>query len=165
MWKVSNKNKVINIPKGIVILICEYLDIQSYEAFRKLNKFNYKKLPPLPLLPINNKNPLKLKGHKSWINALKTLPDGRLVSSSIDSIRIWDLTNPTKPIVLEHLIRGESFCELELLPDGRLVSGSHGGNIRVWDLTNPANHIVLRGHTDRVCALKSLPDGRLVSGS
>ncbi|MBK2043887.1 hypothetical protein IB642_02500, partial [Allofrancisella guangzhouensis] len=78
--------------------------------------------------------------------------------------RVWDLTGHTNSNILGTYPGG--VCVLELLPDGRLVSGSNDGTIMVWDLYNPATPpIVLKGHKGRIQALELLPDGRIASSA
>ncbi len=54
---------------------------------------------------------------------------------------------------------------LTVLPDGRLVSGSHDKTIKVWNLLSGECEATFSGHTDYVRALTVLQDGRLASGS
>jgi WD40 repeat protein len=59
-----------------------------------------------------------------------------------------------------------------LLPNGRLISGSHDKTLRIWNVqtgqqSNPKGkcELILEGHTDAVFCCTILPDGRIVSGS
>lgn len=59
---------------------------------------------------------------------------------------------------------------LQVLPDGRIVSGSQDKTIKIWkrDPENNNEYIAketLKGHTDCVLTLQVLPDGWIVSGS
>ena len=57
---------------------------------------------------------------------------------------------------------------LQVLPDGRIVSGGYDSTIKVWDKKEDGtyqNTQTLEGHTNWVRTLQVLPDGRIVSGS
>lgn len=54
---------------------------------------------------------------------------------------------------------------LEVLPDGRLASGSYDGTIKLWNPVSGACDVTLEGDPSWVIMLAVLPDGRLVSGS
>ena len=59
-----------------------------------------------------------------------------------------------------------SVWTLQVLPDGRIVSGSSDNTIRIWEKKdNRWESVALEGHTDSVWTLQVLPDGRIVSGS
>ena len=56
---------------------------------------------------------------------------------------------------------------LQVLPDGRIVSGDEDATFRIWS-TEPNGtwtSEVLKGRTDSVRCFQALPDGRIVSGS
>ncbi|MFH1620792.1 MAG: WD40 repeat domain-containing protein [Patescibacteria group bacterium] len=57
---------------------------------------------------------------------------------------------------------------LQVLPDGRIVSGSSDNTIIIWDKDDQGRYhesAKLEGHTKFVYTLQVLPDGRIVSGS
>lgn len=104
-----------------------------------------------------------LAGHTEDVNAVVSLPDGRLASAAWDnSIRIWDPTNATDGKLLAGHTR--SVEVLVVLGDGRLASGARDGTVRVWDTTGDAEPLVLT-HADTIMVLAELSDGRLASGS
>ncbi|QIV96139.1 WD40 repeat protein [Allofrancisella inopinata] len=158
-----NSKKSLFIPKQLLPLICEYLDSSSYRTFRIICKLSSKVLPPLPLLPINEQNPIILTGHYNSITSLLALPDGRIVSGSVDgTIRVWNLNDPTNPIILTGH-NNRIITSLLALPDGRIVSGSADGTIRIWNLNSPTNPTILTGHEDWLRKLILLPDGMIGS--
>ena len=76
-----------------------------------------------------------LRGHELWIATFQVLPDGTIVSGSLDrTIRIWKIGENGKYYQSEVLIGHEgSVLTLQVLPDGRIVSGSADNTIRIWD--------------------------------
>ena len=91
-----------------------------------------------------------LSGHTSGVKCLQCLPDGRIVSGSHDkTIRIWTQLkdSPIQTFVRDwmpilsvrkwesEILSGHS-CKvtcLQVLPDGRIFSGSDDFTIRIWD--------------------------------
>ena len=111
-----------------------------------------------------------LKGHTQEVPCLQALPDGRIVSGSLDRtlpLRVWTRSSDGKwsSEVLSGHTRQVN-C-LQALPDGSIVSGSYDNTLRVWTRGSDGkwSSEVLSGHTDRVNCLQALPDGRIVSGS
>jgi len=80
----------------------------------------------------------QLEGHRSWIAALKFLPEGRLASASADqTIRIWDVASRQSL----HALHGHhsEVRVLDATADGRtLYSGSKDGTVLVWDVAAQA---------------------------
>jgi WD40 repeat protein len=84
-----------------------------------------------------------LTGHRGYITHLSFWPDGAtLASASSDqTIRLWDLSDPTNPRPLK-VLRGhqQEVWRLALLADERtLVSGAKDGTILVWDTAKDAD--------------------------
>jgi hypothetical protein len=101
----------------------------------------------------------------SNVDALVTLPDGRLASGSNDgNIRLWAPSTGACTAVFEGH-QGFVVWALAVLGDGRLASGSDDNTIRLWDLATGACAAVFEGHQGPVSALAVLGDGRLASGS
>ncbi|RNA31119.1 NACHT and WD domain [Brachionus plicatilis] len=118
----------------------------------------------------NNQNYTQLKvcktlnAHDDIINSLEVLPNGYLVSGSLDrTIKIWNLTDGTEHMKLEN--HTGKVSSLKLLPNGDLVSGSSDRTIKVWNLTDGTVKMTLTGHTDIITSLAILPYGDLASGS
>ncbi len=72
-----------------------------------------------------------LTGHTDSINSLAVLPDGLLVSGSLDkTIRIW---SPKSGEAIKILTGHTNWiCSLAVLLDGSLASGSFDRTIRIW---------------------------------
>lgn len=117
-----------------------------------------------------------LKGHSGSISCIDVLPDGRIVSGSSDgTVRVWDLSDESKSIVLKPDIwyhhRGPVVC-IAVFPDGRVVSGSwydiwDEEVLRVWEVNSDKKPLNLETRQyDRtffpVRSVAILPDGRVV---
>ena len=99
----------------------------------------------------------------SDVQSVAVLSDGRVVSGSDKTVRVWDLSTGECVQVL----KGHT-CEVKcvaVLSDGRVASGSNDTTIRVWDVSTGDCARVLKGHTKFVSCVAALSDGRVVSGS
>lgn len=101
-------------------------------------------------------------------------PDGRTlaVGGADGATRLFDLTDPTRPMPLNVSLagtRGEIVAALDFSPDGRtLATAGHDGQVRLWNTSDPtrarAVGAPLVGHTDNIYGLAFSPDGtRLAS--
>jgi WD40 repeat protein len=99
-------------------------------------------------------------------------PSGeRLAIASKDgTMRVWDPTGQTEPLVLKESSGFDLvdwFEHMAWSPSGeRLATASEDGTMRVWDPTGQAEPLVLHGHEDKVRSLAWSPSGdRLASAS
>ena len=105
-----------------------------------------------------------LEGHTGYVACISVLPDGRIVSGSLDDpIRIWDTETGACLKTLEGHTRYVT-C-ISVFPDGRIVSGSYDNTMRIWNIETGECMQTLKGHTGAVLCISILPDGRIVSGS
>ena len=75
----------------------------------------------------------RLEGHQAPVNALSTLPDGRVVSGSFDeTIKVWDVDSGMELNTLEGHTSWVN--TLEAISDDRIVSGADDNRICVWDI-------------------------------
>ncbi|QIV95471.1 hypothetical protein EDC55_1071 [Allofrancisella inopinata] len=165
--KVSNGEKIL-ISRALLSMICDYLDSSSYEKFRRTNKSKYRKLPPLPLLPINyqNCNILGSSNSQDMDSNILILPDGRVVDYHSDTIRVWDLD---KPKSLENPIlktfQGIFIMKLDILPDGKILLNTRSEPYKlVLNLDRPLsddNPLVLKNAHEHITII--LPDGKIAS--
>jgi len=104
------------------------------------------------------------EGHRADVVVLTVLPDGRLISGSIDgTIRLWDIASFKEITRLEG--HAGPIKTLALLGDGRLASGGTDGTVRLWDFESCGEIWCLGRHTGPVNSVVALPDGKLLSGA
>lgn len=106
------------------------------------------------------------RGHDRGVRAAVGLPDGRIVSSGDNSVRIFDPTDPNSPIIT-YDGGSEAFGTLDmtLLSDGRIASGS-GSFVNVWNPATPTVTDGTHGETlglGQVLDVVELDDGRIAS--
>jgi WD40 repeat protein len=117
--------------------------------------------------------PIILGGHETTITTPTFSPDGRwLATESFDTVRLWNMNDPTTEPVLLHLdnhsfdtdniFLTEADISLAFSPDGRwLATRSDDATARLWDMNDPiADPIVLRGHESSIDTLNFSLDGR-----
>ncbi len=107
----------------------------------------------------------RLTGHSSTITGAAFLPDGTLVTGSLDrTVRLQEPREPPqRPAPASHATRvhGVSFS-----PDGHLLAtASEDRSARVWDVAAGAPRLVLSGHTDTVWETAFSPDGKTLATS
>jgi len=108
---------------------------------------------------------VELDGHTSWVNAVVTVGDGRIVSASADeTLRLWDLASPQQ---WERRSEDHSgrVNAVTCLSDGCVVTASDDWTLMIWDPDSGEALHVLEGHTGRVTAVTELGDGLIVSAS
>jgi len=104
--------------------------------------------------------PFTLAGFADSVRALTVLPDGKIVSGSLEkTIIVWQDGKQ------HYSCRGKfgavhALCVL----NGQLVSGTEDTTVSVWD-EDGSRLLVMTGHTKSVMALALLPDGALASAS
>lgn len=103
-----------------------------------------------------------LAGHAGGVNALVSLPEGRLASASNDhTVRLWKLETRTLEATLEG--HTDSVTSLAVLRDGLLASGGFDDTVRLWDVsTHLCSGVLFPGSS--VNALAALPSGLLACG-
>ena len=107
-------------------------------------------------------------------------PDGSIVTAvfsrivwnddyvSLDHVEIYTLRtwNPSTGECWRSLLDGQDCeCNIIIVPDGCIVSGSKDNTLRKWNLATGACERVLEGHTARVTCVAITPDKRIISSS
>ncbi|KAK6330710.1 hypothetical protein TWF718_002911 [Orbilia javanica] len=106
-----------------------------------------------------------LRGHKHPVKALAYSPDGKLVASASEDIKLWD----TESGELRSTLGNDSDLYIRAVvfsADGKQIfSASDYGNIQIWDLTNGELKKTIKAHF-KLATVASSPDGNyIVSGS
>lgn len=116
-----------------------------------------------------------LEGHTKPITAIAVLPNGDILSASMDkTMRVWREADnspsaDSKWQCAATLIVNDGYATaMAVMPDGHLVCGWSCGSMRVWRYdSDPASwkaQLVHGVHEMRTSALAVAPDGSLVTG-
>lgn len=115
-----------------------------------------------------------LLGHTGAVYLTTFSPDGKtLATASYDrTIRLWDVTDPTRPAPLGRPLTGHTswVSSAVFSPDGHtLASASDDGTIRLWDVTDPRHPkplgAPLTGHGGTAYLLAFSPDGHILASA
>jgi len=92
---------------------------------------NHSSTNGLKVFDIQNENyNLNLIGHKHLVSCCAILPDGRIISGSIDkTLKIWNKSGELEQTFTGH---ADLISCIAIFPDGKIISGSHDGTIRIW---------------------------------
>lgn len=104
---------------------------------------------------------------KTARDAIITLPNNQLATSTLDQIEIWDCEAKKRVAALEHSNKKLVNALLYIAPH-YLASGGFlvdDGVITIWDLTTEKIITTLEKHQESVTSLILVGDGHLVSGS
>ncbi|MCC2280775.1 WD40 repeat domain-containing protein [Streptomyces sp. ET3-23] len=113
-----------------------------------------------------------LSGHTQAVYAVAFSPDGHILATGAgdDTIRLWNLADPGRPVPLGRPLTGHTdwVYWLQFSPDGRtLASASRDRTARLWDVRDPlyprALGRPLTGHTDFVFSVSYSRDGRTLA--
>ncbi len=103
-----------------------------------------------------------LKGHRSWVTALRFLEGGtQLASSSNDgTIKVWDLALKT---CLRTLVGHTKGIWSLACFDQTIISGGEDGYLRLWDAQSGQCLKTFKGHVGWIRAVAFAPDGRTIA--
>ncbi|PBC92414.1 WD40 repeat protein [Streptomyces sp. Ag82_O1-15] len=113
-----------------------------------------------------------LSGHSQAVYAVAFSPDGRTLATGAgdDTIRLWSLADPARPVPLGRPLTGHRdwVYWLQFSPDGRtLASASRDHTARLWDVADPRHPKALgsplTGHRDYVFSVSFSRDGRTLA--
>ena len=101
-------------------------------------------------------------GHKDWVESADILPDGRLVSASVDkTIKIWNFSDGK---CLKTIRSQTTYC-MRLLPDNKAITASEEKSIKIWNLDSGLCVKTLAGHTSAIWSLAIISNEKIASCS
>ncbi|MFG3410146.1 WD40 repeat domain-containing protein [Streptomyces sp. NPDC048142] len=115
--------------------------------------------------------------HRAGICALAVSLDGRAMAtaSSDSTVRLWDISAPTRPRPLGKPLTGfsDTVCTLAFSPNGRTLATGYGRAVRLWNVSGPDRPkplgSPLPGYNKTTGSVRTVafsPDGRtLATGS
>lgn len=114
----------------------------------------------VPVLP-HSKRVATLLGHRSTVDRMAVLPDGRLASASRDkTVRVWNLATGRSEL---ELIHEESVHSLAALDSAQLVTADMY-DVRVWDLRSGTLLRTFVRDQDHLTDMLPVGGGRLATG-
>ncbi|MFE6838583.1 caspase family protein [Streptomyces sp. NPDC057705] len=123
--------------------------------------------PEAARIEVGRPGPLALDRGGRLLAAL-TYPFDR--PKSLDAtLRLWDISDLTRPVQIVELPVGEAGTALAISPDGRTAfTGADTGEVRRWDIGNrsaPKELSALTGHASRIDTLAAAPTGDLLASA
>ncbi|MFM7789558.1 MAG: WD40 repeat domain-containing protein, partial [Microcystis panniformis] len=83
------------------------------------------------------------------IYALKYSPDGKILASGGDTIRLWNSITHEQIALLNGHISGIN--SLQFSPNGKVLASASGdGEIKLWDMSNQQLLATLKGHYKKI---------------
>ena len=121
--------------------------------------------------PHNGKTLLTYQHFTNWVRQIAWAPDNqRLVSTSDDTIHLWDITTGTNRLTYHGHTIGKSFAgplvhvrALAWSPDGRRIASACGEQVLLWNPITGETHDEHRTASGTITSLAWSPDGALLA--
>jgi len=114
----------------------------------------------------------RLLGHTDIVHGAAVSLDKRILASGSGdkTVRLWDMTNPQRPVPLGTPLTGPTggILSVAFSPDGHtLAAGSSDKTVYLWNLSDPRRAVPLgpplTGPTDEVLSIAFSPDGHTLA--
>jgi WD40 repeat protein len=99
-------------------------------------------------------------GYPIAVNSLAISPDGTILASSSDRIRLWAIRRLNQSTSIGSLADGNGTGSVAFSPDGKTLARASGDHIRLWDLATQQTAATLTGHSASVTSVVFSPDGK-----
>ncbi len=103
-----------------------------------------------------------LEGHSNYASSLDVLKDGRLVSSALDGIKIWNTTTRT---LTNYFLQNQSVGFVKVLKNGNLAATTPNFTVTIINPLNGSIIRILKGHKGNVIRVCELNNNYLASAS
>jgi WD40 repeat protein len=102
---------------------------------------------------------LEFDGHQAGVSAVALSPDGKLLASAGEQVRLWE-TRTGKPVRRLQV----AAVAVAFSPDGKtLASAGRDRMIHLWDVETGKDRDQLKGHRHGIVAVAFSPDGKLLA--
>jgi WD40 repeat protein len=102
----------------------------------------------------------------NWVQDIAYSPDGQLVASAGDMIRVWDPLTGQERLTLPVAEGGGNMGAVSFSPDGKLIAGAQlNGVIRVWEVSTGKLIHELTGHSAGIYSIDFSADSKLLASA
>jgi WD40 repeat protein/class 3 adenylate cyclase len=172
LWDLTSRQPVVTIAAHTAMIIGlaispdgHYLATASFDGTAKI--WNISKTlqtsEPPELVVTFTKHIRQGATAANWVQDIAFSPDGQLVASAGDMLRVWDPFTGQERFTFPVAEGGGNMSGVAFSPDGKLIAGAQlNGVIRVWEVSTGKLVYGLIGHSAGVFDLKFSPDSTLL---
>ena len=107
-----------------------------------------------------------LEGHESSVRSISFSPDGSILASGSDNVKLWDVNTGQLKATLRHGDYGNYVRSVSFSPDGSILASGGYKTVKLWDVNTGQLKATLTGYIFSVTSVSFSPDGStLASGS